>query len=272
MEDLARGHVEAAYDGDPEREWMRLERHRTEFAVTLQAMDEYLPPAPARVLDVGGGPGRYAIELARRGYEVTLFDLSQGCLRMARDRAAEAGTSLAAVEKGTATDLGRFSDGAFDAVLLMGPLYHLLDVGSRRQALAESARVLRNGGMLLAAFITRYAVLRWAAAHEPRWPVEHRDELAAVVEQGILPPRGVPGASFVAWFAHPTEVEPLMVEAGLEVATMLGVEGLVSMIEEQVNALEGEAWETWLDLNYRVAADPSIHGCVEHLVAIARKP
>jgi len=55
-------------------------RHRTEFAVTMRALADHLPPPPARVLDCGGGPGRYAIELARQGYEVTLFDLSAGCL------------------------------------------------------------------------------------------------------------------------------------------------------------------------------------------------
>ena len=59
---------------------------------------------------------------------------------------------------------------------------------------------------------------------------------------------------------------------GFEIVTVLGVEGLVSMIEDGVNALSGEAWDAWVNLNYRVAADPSIHGCVEHLLAIAVKP
>jgi len=53
---------------------------------------------------------------------------------------------------------------------------------------------------------------------------------------------------------------------------VLGVEGLVSMIEERVNDLSGELWQSWVDLNYRVAPDPSIHGLVEHLLVIARKP
>ena len=270
-EDLGQEHIEAAYDGDPGREWQRLERHRTEFAVTLRAMADHLPTPPARVLDVGGGPGRYSVELARRGYEVTLFDLSAACLEMARARAAEVGVSLAGIERGTATDLGRFPDAAFDAVLLMGPLYHLLEARTRRQALAEAARVLRPGGVLLAAFITRYAVLRWFARNDPLWPAENRQEIESVLESGILPPRGEPGSEFVAWLAHPVEVGPLVEGAGLELRTVLGVEGVVSMIETGVNGLEGDAWETWVDLNHRLAADPSIHGCVEHLLAVALK-
>ncbi len=69
--------VENYYDTDPTLEWERLNRHRTELAVTLRALDEYLPPAPAKIADIGGGPGRYAIELTRKGYSVTLVDLSQ---------------------------------------------------------------------------------------------------------------------------------------------------------------------------------------------------
>lgn len=272
MEDPGQEHVRAAYDGDPEREWQRLDRHRTEFAVTLRAMTDFLPASPARVLDVGGGPGRYAITLAQRGYEVTLFDLSAACLQMARERAAEAGAALSAVEQGTATNLGCYPDETFDAVLLMGPLYHLLEHERRRQALAEAVRVLLPGGMLLAAFITRYAGLRWAAVNDPLWPLENRQIFEGVMEDGVQPPHGTPGSGFVAWFAHPSEVEPLLSGAGLELVTILGVEGVVSMIEERVNALCGEAWDLWVDLNYRLAADPSIHGCVEHLLAVAVKP
>ncbi len=260
------------YDQQSEQEWERMERHRTEFAITMRALAEYLPPPPARVLDCGGGPGRYAIELARQGYEVALFDLSAGNLQLAREKAAEADVTLAGYEQGTATGLSRFSDGTFDAVLLMGPLYHLLEETERRQALVEAYRVLKPGGRLFAAFISRYASLRWAAAYEPTWPLEHPELTEMILTTGVLPPRGESDMEFVAYFAHPAEVGPLCRDAGFEVTTVLGVEGLVSMIEGQVNALSGEAWDAWVDLNYRAAPDPSIHGCVEHLLIVALKP
>jgi ubiquinone/menaquinone biosynthesis C-methylase UbiE len=270
--DSVRKFIELLYDQQPERKWERLERHRTEFAVTMQALSEHLPSPPARVLDCGGGPGRYAIELARRGYEATLFDLSAACLRLAEKKAAEAGVTLAGYEQGTATDLSRFPDASFDAVLLMGPLYHLLEEDERRQTLAEAHRVLKPGGLLFTAFISRYAALRWAAAHEPSWILEHPELAEMILTTGVLPPRGESNAEFVAYFAHSTEVAPVLRNVGFEIVTILGVEGLVSMVEDGVNALFGEAWETWVDLNYRIAADPSIHGCVEHLLVVAVKP
>jgi len=267
--------VQAYYNADAEGEWQRAERHRMEFAVTFRALAEHLPPpgdgnSPVRVLDCGGGPGRYAIALAQRGYAVTLFDLSANELALARERAQAAGVTFAGVEQGTALDLSRFPDESFDVVLLMGPLYHLLEETERRQALAEVYRVVKPGGMVWAAFITRYAAHRDAAARDPNFPLAEPEVDRRLLETGQLPPG--PEGGFVAYLAHPTEVGPLCRSVGLDVETTLGVEGVVSMIEGGINALEGAAWDYWVNLNYTLASDPSIHGVVEHLLAICRKP
>ena len=264
--------VQNLYRSAPEREWQRMERHRTEFAVTLRALDAHLPPAPARVLDCGGGPGRYAITLAQRGYDVTLFDLSSELLAMAREKADEAGVTLRGFEQGTATDLSRYADDSFDAVLLMGPLYHLLDEADRKQALAEAYRVVKPGGPVFAAFITRYAGHRDAAAHYPERAFEEAQDYHHIAQTGLLPPRADGAVAFTAYFVHPTEVAPLCRSVGLDVETVLGVEGVVSMHEELINALEGAAWEFWVDVNYDIAHDPVIHGGVEHMLAVCRKP
>jgi len=118
--------IQEFYDKNVQNEWERLDRHRTEFEVTMKALREFLPPSPCRVLDVGGGPGRYSIALAKSGYAVTLFDLSKGCLDFAERKSSELGVELSGTVKGSSLDLGKFADEAFDVVLLMGPLYHLL--------------------------------------------------------------------------------------------------------------------------------------------------
>jgi hypothetical protein len=124
----------------------------------------------------------------------------------------------------------------------------------------------------LATFITRYSAHRWAARDEPQWIIEEVEESQTLLDSGRLPPREEKPEAFVAYTAHPTEVAPLCWQSGLEVVEVLGVEGLVSQIEGQVNALSGENWERWVDLNERVSSDPSIHGCTEHLLAVTVKP
>ena len=262
--------VEAFYNAQARGEWERLERHRTEFAVTLRVLGEHLPRPPARILDVGGGPGRYAIELTKQGYEVTLFDLSKACLALAEEKALEAGVKLAGVEQGNAVDLSRFADASFDAVLLMGPLYHLLEEDDRRRAVQEARRVLKPNGLIFAAFITRYAPIRWAAKYEPEWILKHRGRLEQLLASGALPAH--PEGGFTdAYFIHPREVRPLMEGEGFETLDLIACEGVVSMIEEKVNALSGELWEAWVELNYRLGRDPSVHGAAEHLLYVGRK-
>ena len=263
--------MQALYAADAEREWGRLERHRTEFAVTLRALAEHLPSPPAHILDCGGGPGRYAIALAQQGYDVTLFDLSPDLLSLASRRCADAGVTLSAFDQGTATDLARYPDATFDTVLLMGPLYHILDAGERRRALAEAYRVVKPGGAIFAAFIARYAAHIDAIAGYPDHPPVDPD-YGQIAATGLLPPRPDGAISFTAYFAHPHEIETLCRSPGFEVIATLGVEGIASGREEKVNALQGEPWSYWVDVNYAIAHDPSTHGGAEHLLVVCRKP
>ncbi|MGC9347251.1 MAG: methyltransferase domain-containing protein [Anaerolineae bacterium] len=268
----ARDAVQALYRSEPDREWGRLARHPMEFAVTLRALDDHLPPPPADILDCGGGPGRYAVTLTRRGYNVTLFDLSPELIALARAKAEGHGVELAGYEQGTATDLSRFGADRFDAVLLMGPLYHLLEETERRQALAEAYRVVKPGGWVFAAFISRYAGHIDAAAHYPERAPKMPELYYRIAETGLLPPRANGSTGFTAYFAHPNEVRPLCRRLGLDVTALLAVEGVTSGREEKISALEGEDWQFWVDLNYKIAQDPSILGGTEHLLAVCRKP
>lgn len=142
--------VEGHYDRNAEREWDRLERHRTEFAVTCRVLAEFLSPPPGRILDIGGGPGRYALHLTQQGYEVLLLDISRRSLDLAIEKSVAAGVYLPPPLQGDALRLpDRAAEatedftGVFDAVLLMGPLYHLMNFEDRlaavRRGLADIA-------------------------------------------------------------------------------------------------------------------------------------
>jgi ubiquinone/menaquinone biosynthesis C-methylase UbiE len=263
--------VERYYDLSSANEWARLERNRTEYAVTLRALKDYLPPPPARVLDCGGGPGRYAIELTRQGYAVTLFDLSRINLSFARTQAHAASVSLAGYEHGTATDLSRFPNDSFNVVLLQGPLYHLLIDSEREAALRETYRVVKPGGVMIAAFITRYAFLRYISNEKPEDLHQRAAEIETFWQTGVLPTPLTSDGGFVAHLVFPADVRPLVESAGFNVRALLGVEGLSTLIDDKVNALQGEAWEAWVEMNYRAAADSSLHGASDHLLCVAEK-
>jgi ubiquinone/menaquinone biosynthesis C-methylase UbiE len=261
--------AEPFYDDYAPKEWERLEEHRTEFAVSLRAMEEFLPQPPCSVLDIGGGPGRYSIELAGRGFTVTLLDISGESLRLARRRAAEAEVSLADTIHANALDLQVLGDDSFGAVLLMGPLYHLLAHSERAQAVGEAMRVLKPDGRLFASFITRFAPFRLASASDPAWLLPHPAYARQLIDTGI---HDRPTAFAQAYYIHPDEVLPLMEGCGLHTLRLVGCEGVVAEHESKVNQLDGEAWETWVDLNYELGQEPTLYGASDHLLYVGEKP
>ena len=147
--------VRAYYANFGEREWLRLSNPddgAIEYALTCHMLTTYLPTT-GRILDIGGGPGRYAIWLAQRGYEVVLADLSPELLRFAKTQISEAGVGaqITAVVEADACDLSHWHDESFDAVLCLGPFYHLPDATDRQRAAMELVRVLRASGLAFVA-------------------------------------------------------------------------------------------------------------------------
>lgn len=129
---------------------------------TLDVLLRYLPSPPAVIFDVGGATGVYAIPLAERGYEVHLVDAAPNHVAQAAEISSRSTSPFASCRVGDARRLD-VPDGKADAVLLLGPLYHLLNDTERAQALGEAGRILRNGGLLFAAAISRFAYLLYSS-------------------------------------------------------------------------------------------------------------
>ena len=137
MEPKLSSEILAYYRQAPERERLQVGVFRLEFLRTKEVIDRWLPKPPAIVLDVGGGPGAYASWLAGRGYEVHLLDPVPELVEQARQ--ADRGITSCGV--GDARALNQ-KDQFADVVLLLGPLYHLIDASERQRALREAHRVL----------------------------------------------------------------------------------------------------------------------------------
>jgi len=260
------------YDRAPEE--ARLERGASllEAARTREIIERHAPAPPAEVLDVGGAAGAYALWLADRGYTVHLVDASPRLVAEARRRSAEAPRALASCRVGDASALA-IDDGSAALVLLLGPLYHLTAAAERRAALREAARVLRPGGVLVAA-----AISRWASALDGLARDLLRDaRFAAIVERDVREgqhrnPTDRLDYFTTAYFHRPAELHAEVEEAGLVVEGLYGVEGpswILPDLTERWNDPERRA--ALLHVARLLEAEPMVMGCSAHLLAVGRK-
>jgi ubiquinone/menaquinone biosynthesis C-methylase UbiE len=248
---------------DEQDEATRLSRSphgRLELLRTQELLRRYLPPAPASVLDVGGGTGVHAEWLAADGYAVHLVDPVPKHVQ----QASTVGTFTAAV--GDARQL-EAADGSFDAALLLGPLYHLVDRTDRVRALLEAVRVTRPGGIVAAAAISRHmALLGWCVAGE--LDDERAGKLAAVLETGVHDP----SLGFAtAYFHLPAELADELVEAGLHDVTVLGIEGPIWPVADAAPE-RADVFDAALRCARMVESDAHVQSMSGHLLALGRVP
>jgi len=255
----------SAYD-----EASRLERAahgRLEFLRTQELLRRHLPPAPARVLDVGGGPGVHARWLAADGHTVHLVDPVERHLDQAR------ADSAYTVELGDARAL-TVEDGSSDCVLLLGPLYHLTERADRVQALREARRVLRPGGLMAAAVISRQSGLLDLAATARLDPAT-ADLLAPVLASGWHD--GQVGFT-TAYFHTPDELRSEVTDAGFTDVRLYGVEGPAWPVLKGVEAHTGRPladsplMESALIAARVAESDPALLPANAHILAIGRAP
>jgi SAM-dependent methyltransferase len=278
---------------------------RLEFLRTWDIITRELPLAPASILDVGGATGVYAGPLAEHGYQVHVVDpvpqhvdaAAELSTRISVAGATASGPSPSIDEvaarrredvvkggrgrnppiPGVSASIGdaralHQADGDFDAVLLLGPLYHLHERVDRVQAWAEARRVVRPGGVVIGATISRYASFLDGVSREfARDPA-----FRAVVDRDVADgrhynPDNVPGWFTTAYFQHSDEIPGEVADAGLTLRRMVPVETAAAFAREGIaEVVDNPELLRWtLDVMRRIEDDPTLLGATPHVLTIA---
>ncbi len=244
-----------------------------EFIRTKEIARRFLPAPPARILDIGGGAGPYSCWLAEEGYEAYLVDITPLHVEQAKEASAkQPDHPVAGFEVGNAIEL-KHPDNSFDGVLLFGPLYHLTSVEERMAALREAGRVVKPGGVIIAACISMFAStldgMRAGFLSDPVFSeIAARDRLDGQHRN----PTDNPNYFTTAFFHYPDGILVEIEDAGLTHLETIAVEGPAWLLSDfPAMWEEDEGRESLLQAIRAIETEPSLIGASAHLLAVARK-
>jgi ubiquinone/menaquinone biosynthesis C-methylase UbiE len=269
------------YNQNGSNEWERLEKSLhglVEFEVTLHVLRRHLPPK-GHILDVGGGPGRYAMALAREGYEVHLVDISEEQLRIAREKIDEAGLSdrVTSIDRMDVCDMSEIPDSTYDAVLCLGGVLSYVRE-QRGDALRELIRVAKPGSPLAVGVMSLLGTFHLIST------LDAKDFLMNITDHVDWDPKtpfpdhidSIPGSN--EWHAPMTlytsqYMRRLLKEHGCEVLEMASTNTITAGVHrfEKIPS-SPEAVEMLLNLEKKFCNRPGIMDMGEHLIAVARTP
>ena len=235
-----------------------------------EVLRRHLPSTPSRVLDVGGGTGIHAAWLAQRGDSVHVIDLAPRHVEMVSSELGRLGVTA---EEGDARTLN-VADDSFDVVLLFGPMYHLTTVEDRQKALDEAVRVVRPGGLIAVAAISRFASLFDGLARGFLFDPDFRK----IVDQDLANgqhrnPDNRPHWFTTAYLHEPEQLRGELEGAGLHVIELVGVEGLAGWLSNLADRWETDDGRLSILYSARIIeSTPSLLGLSSHLLAITRTP
>jgi len=258
--------VEKFYDNNTEMEWNRLNNFKYEFEITKIMMKKYMNKG--KVLDIGGGPGRYSLYLASIGYDVTLVDLSKNNIEFAKNKSKELGLNIQAYQC-DARYLSELNLSKYDNILIMGPFYHLFNSNDRKKVLMDSLKHLSDNGLIFASFISIYGGFNFYFSECPY-------ELINEKEKGYFDSaeknKSWGGSAFTeAYFIDIDEIEEFFNECGIQKITIFGQEGITAPRLMDLEKAPEDVRNYWLEISLRLCENKNYFPYSSHIMYIGKK-
>lgn len=265
--------VKDYYNANAEREQGRLDIPlcRIEFASTLRLIEKYFPQQ-GRICDIGGATGRYTIELLRKGYLVTLFDLSDQEIQLASIQLNKSRLSAEQLITGDARDMSVLASETFDAALLMGPMYHVVEPNERAKVLQELKRILKPQAVAIIAYLNSWGLIKTGITDFPDW-YKDISVLRSMLLEHTFTGRSLSGFTECYWSTPEAALQEVK-ESGLEVINYAGVESFAGGMSPLLARLvldNPEAYENIVEVAVETCELEQYRDSTDHLHIVVRK-
>lgn len=262
--------VKAYYDENARKEWQRLDDNPFEFIFTTYMMDKWIQSGD-RILDIGGGPGRYSIYYSQKNCDVTLVDLSDGNISLANEKAKEMNLTFPTYVK-NCLELEELNLGLYDHVFLMGPLYHLKEEAEQKKAISIALSHLKQGGKLYVSFILLFAGVLYDLQNPGFVMADFADPETSASFSQILSGENYTGPAFTSTcFFHQNNILPFMEQFPVKKLSLFGQEGILSPNKFDVMSRSKEEIDTWFEIGKMFLEVPELLSYSEHAMFIGEK-
>lgn len=251
---------------DEDNRLVRSRARSSEFLTTLEVLKKHLSGCRA-LIELGAGTGRYSLYYAEQGMEVTAVELVPEQAQTIRQKAQDKRLSNLTVYCQDARSLSNWTDASFDAVLCLGPLYHLRSKSERSTCLAECVRILKPGGVLACSYINKYA----AIAYYCKLNMFLGKELLQIIQSGDFSSKaGIDRFMDISCFLDPAEMEKELSAFPLKVIDHVGVDGIHALLEEAIEKMDEPTWDAWFNYHLSICRERSILGYSSHGLVVGR--
>lgn len=253
--------LERYYNKFNEEKRLNSRHGQVEYITSMKYIHEYLNEMEnAKVLDIGAGTGRYSVQLAEEGYDVTAVELVKYNLGILRSK----GSSVKAYQ-GTVLNLKRFQDNSFDITLLFGPMYHLYTFEDKLKALREAKRVTKAGGLIFVAYcMNEYSVLTYGFKE---------NHIKECIEKKMLTEdfHVVAKPEDLYDYVRLEDIQQLNESADLQRVKIIAADGPANYMRPVLKAMDEETFHIFMEYHLLNCEREDLMGASAHTVDILRK-
>ncbi|MGL4911799.1 MAG: class I SAM-dependent methyltransferase [Romboutsia sp.] len=250
-------------DYDEDNRLIKDNSHSIEFITTTTYLDKYISKGD-KVLEVGAATGRYSFYFAENGCEVTALELSEKHVDIMKNKLTNTSLTMEAIQ-GNALDLSSFEDETYDSILCLGPIYHLTKEEDRIKCIKECLRVLKPGGFIAVAYISKFA-------HFADMVKRNKEDINDIGLQNIVK-TGVesndPDACF--YFSTYDDIEKLMYNNKIQKNNHIATDGIADMLRASINSLTEEEFNLWMQYHLDTCENSNLIGYSKHCLYIGKK-
>lgn len=241
----------------------RLDRRHgiVEYTTAMKYIKRYLKKFKnPQIIDIGAGTGKYSIELANMGYNVTAVELVKHNLMTIKENSTKINTIL-----GNAINLKKIKDNSYDIVILFGPMYHLISDEDKIKALNEAKRIAKpNGYIFISYYMNEYAIIKHGFM-EKKIKESLKNDL--VDKNFHITPKKTDLYSMVRL----EDINKYKNIVGLKRVKILSQDGPTDYIRKYINDLDDEEFSIYINYHLSICERKELLGSSSHILDILKK-